>query len=312
MPKSTMSAGNMSSESSYSIRVVSRLTGINADTLRMWERRYGFPKPQRADNGSRSYLKADVERLTLIARALKLGYRVGETIQLDEAQLRERLANSSPSRLSRGAVQSVQDLVDCVIGDEADTLRDKLRLAAANLGTRRFVTELAAPLLHDIGQAWFEGVLDVQQEHAASEVLLSIIHTTQVAYEGNLGPVIVMTTLPRETHGLGMHLVGLYLAAGGANVRTLGTDTPPRQIALAARSFNADAVAISISVAASAAACREQLAALDEQLDKLTPLWLGGRGALRLDQLPARAICLNHWDEIDDAFAALAARCVSK
>ncbi len=312
MTKSSPDAPSATHESGYSIRVVSRLTGVNPDTLRMWERRYGFPNPQRSSTGVRSYLKPDVERLTLVVRAIKLGYRVGETIQLDELTLRERLANSSPSRLGQGHVQTVQDLVDCIIADEPDSLRDKLRHAAANLGTGRFVIEVAAPLLHDMGEAWFEGVLDVQQEHIASEVILSLIHTMRVAYDGAIGPLILLATLPREPHALGMHLVGLYLAANGASVRIIGTDTPPAQMASAARALNADAVAISISAAASTSATREHLSVLDENLDKSSALWLGGKGALRLDALPARAVCLNHWDEIDDALAALAARCVTK
>ena len=312
MTRSQQNAPSVTHESGYSIRVVSRLTGVNPDTLRMWERRYGFPRPQRSNTGVRTYSKADVERLTLVVRALKLGYRVGETIQLDDAILRDRLANSSPSRLGQGHVQTVQDLLDCIIADEPDSLRDKLRQAAANLGTRRFVVEVAAPLLHDMGQAWFEGVLDVQQEHVASEVILALVHMMRAAYEGSLGPTVLLATLPREPHGLGMHLVGLYLAAAGANVRIIGTDTPPVQIATAARSFNADAVAISISAAASTSATREHLNVLDENLDKSKALWLGGKGALRLDAPPARALCLNHWDEIDYALAALAARCVTR
>ena len=55
----------------YSIRVASRLTGVSSDTLRMWERRYGFPKPVRNESQVRVYTDADIERLVLISRALK-------------------------------------------------------------------------------------------------------------------------------------------------------------------------------------------------------------------------------------------------
>jgi len=306
-PPDTKDAKN---EAGYSIRVVSRLTGVSADTLRMWERRYGFPKPQRSASGVRTYLPADVERLTLVVRALKLGYRVGETIRLSDSALRERLASSSPSRLGQGYVQTVQDLVDCVIGDRPDMLRDKLRQAAANLGTKRFVVEVAAPLLTDIGDAWFEGILEVQQEHQATEVLLAQVHALATSYENSSGPMIAMATLPRETHGLGMMLTALYLAASDARVRVIGADTPALQIAQAARIFKADAVGVSISAAASTAAVREHLDVLDGSLDKSTTLWLGGKGALRLDTLPARAVCLNHWDEIDDALQSLVSRSI--
>ena len=51
----------------YSIRVASRLSGVSSDTLRMWERRYGFPKPSRNGSQVRVYTDADIERLVLPA-----------------------------------------------------------------------------------------------------------------------------------------------------------------------------------------------------------------------------------------------------
>jgi len=303
---------NAPAEAGYSIRVVSRLTGLSPDTLRMWERRYGFPEPRRSPSGTRTYLPADVERLTLIVRATKLGYRVGETIHLSDAELRARLSSSNTSRLGPAYVQTVQDLVDCVIGDRPDQLRDKLRRAAANLGTKRFVTEVAAPFIHDLGEAWFEGVLEIAQEHVASEVLMAQIHTMIGTYESASGPTVVLATLPRETHTLGLMLVNLYLAASDASVRLLGADTPALQIATAARVFNADAVGISVSSAAPASAVREHLEVLAGRLDKSVTLWLGGKGALRLDALPAGIVCLHHWDELDDALTGLRSRSLHK
>ena len=36
------------------ISAVERETGLSKDVLRMWERRYGFPKPDRDENGERA------------------------------------------------------------------------------------------------------------------------------------------------------------------------------------------------------------------------------------------------------------------
>src|SRR5690606_17590983 len=65
-----------------SIRVVVNRTGIPADTLRMWERRYGFPKPSRRAGGSRLYTEEDVVRLKLVSQALAAGFRPGEVVPL--------------------------------------------------------------------------------------------------------------------------------------------------------------------------------------------------------------------------------------
>ena len=47
----------------FNIAAVERETGLSKDVLRMWERRYGFPVPERDANGERLYPAAQVERL---------------------------------------------------------------------------------------------------------------------------------------------------------------------------------------------------------------------------------------------------------
>ncbi|MFN3334677.1 MAG: MerR family DNA-binding transcriptional regulator, partial [Caldilinea sp.] len=39
----------------YNLKAVVQETGLKADTLRAWERRYGVPTPQRTDSGHRLY-----------------------------------------------------------------------------------------------------------------------------------------------------------------------------------------------------------------------------------------------------------------
>jgi len=286
----------------YSIRVVSRMTGLSPDTLRMWERRYGYPKPTRADSGVRLYARSDIDRLTLIARGIKVGYRVGESISLDEASLKRRLAASDPARRNIEESEIAHDLVDCIIADDPESLRIRLRRAAVMLGTKRFISEVATPLLDELGEAWEGGALEVQQEHLATEILQSQLHLMFAAYEGSTGPTIVLATLPREYHALGLQLVGLYLAACGGVPRILGVDTPTAQIAKAGKALNATAVGLSVSLAASSVATANHLEALMKVLDDSIPLWLGGKGASRIGSRPERALLLKGWDELEDAF----------
>jgi methanogenic corrinoid protein MtbC1 len=236
---------------------------------------------------------------------MKLGYRVGEAIGLDESSLRNRLASSSHSRFSDEASEMAHDLVDCIIADAPDLLRVRLRRAAVTLGTKRFIVELAVPLLDELGEAWAAGAVDVQQEHVASEILQAQLHVMCAAYEEASGPTIVLATLPREYHVLGLQLVGLYLAACGAVPRILGADTPTTQIAKAAKSLRADAVGLSVSIAASSVAAANHLHELVGLLDESVVLWLGGKGASRVTPLPSGALLLGRWDELEDALEAL-------
>ncbi|MCA9729465.1 MAG: MerR family transcriptional regulator, partial [Candidatus Eisenbacteria bacterium] len=70
-----------------SIGAVSRATGIPANTLRTWERRYGFPKPLRTDGGQRSYSAGVVAHLSEIARALEHGLRPRDVLTASREDL---------------------------------------------------------------------------------------------------------------------------------------------------------------------------------------------------------------------------------
>jgi len=59
------------------ISAVERETGLSKDVLRMWERRYGFPKPLRDDNGERQYTVAEIAKLRGIKRLMDVGMRPG-------------------------------------------------------------------------------------------------------------------------------------------------------------------------------------------------------------------------------------------
>jgi DNA-binding transcriptional MerR regulator len=72
-----------------SIGAVERDLGIAKETLRVWERRYGFPRPQRDANGERVYPADQVQRLMLVKRLLDQGYRPGKIMALGLEELAE-------------------------------------------------------------------------------------------------------------------------------------------------------------------------------------------------------------------------------
>jgi MerR HTH family regulatory protein len=83
-----------------SITAVERDTGLSKDTLRIWERRYGFPKPERDAAGERAYPMAQVERLRALKRLLDAGHRPGKvvTLSIDELLAAQRGGNRRGGR----------------------------------------------------------------------------------------------------------------------------------------------------------------------------------------------------------------------
>jgi DNA-binding transcriptional MerR regulator len=83
----------------YRIGAVSRLTGIPADTLRIWERRYQLVDPQRTAKGGRLYSQADVNRLTMIKALVDQGHAISTVANLDTRELNDRLSRARPHNL---------------------------------------------------------------------------------------------------------------------------------------------------------------------------------------------------------------------
>jgi DNA-binding transcriptional MerR regulator len=62
------------------------LTGVSRDRLRTWERRYGFPEPQRVGSGPRRYRVEDVQRVVAVRRAAEEGVPIQRAIERTGAE----------------------------------------------------------------------------------------------------------------------------------------------------------------------------------------------------------------------------------
>ena len=80
----------------YAIGVVSKLTGIHPETLRMWERRYAVVQPGRSKGGSRRYSDADIQRLSLIKTLVDAGHQISTIAALSYSQLKARIDATTP------------------------------------------------------------------------------------------------------------------------------------------------------------------------------------------------------------------------
>ena len=79
----------------YGIGTVARLTGLKADTLRVWERRYGLGASHKSATGRRQYTQSDLDHLQLVAALVSQGVRIGEIAASDGKTLQMLLERHS-------------------------------------------------------------------------------------------------------------------------------------------------------------------------------------------------------------------------
>jgi MerR family transcriptional regulator, light-induced transcriptional regulator len=294
----------------HCIGVVSRVTGIGLDTLRVWERRYGVPSPYRDAAGARFYSEDDIQHLRLVSQAIRVGYRPRDVLKMESSALRSLLSELSrtPTVDATGGPVSddvITDLSRLVQRCEVLVLQNELRRLATTHGTRRFISEVISPLIERAGQDWEKGKLDLFQQRLLTEAIETEVRFQTALLRAISGPVVVLGALPGESHQLPLSLIGLCMAASTMLVHGLGTNVETEQLVKAAKALKASVVGVSVTLSSTAGETEEQLVQLANRLPLTTELWVGGSGADNLPDLPKRIQILSGWDELDAAIAGL-------
>ncbi|MEQ1660792.1 MAG: MerR family transcriptional regulator, partial [Hylemonella sp.] len=215
------------------IAAVERDTGLSKDTLRVWERRYGFPQPVRDAFDERLYPSEQVERLRLIARLLGAGQRPGRVVPLSLAELQQLLLDLAPAATNAPLTPELQALLALVRRHEVMALRRTLNQAVLRLGLGRFLTELLAPLSAQVGEAWVRGEIQVFEEHMYTESVTAVLRSAlgSMASMPRPGrPRVLLATFPQESHMLGLLMAEIALVLEGCECVSLGTQTPVAEI----------------------------------------------------------------------------------
>lgn len=156
--------------SSYRIGAVARLTGIPADTIRMWERRYRVVTPQRGEGRYRLYTRQDIARLALVKRLVDAGNAIGTVAGLSGAQLEERLEAQQGVRLTGPHAARTRPPRLAILGD---ALPARIDMDASDLRGVQVV------LVERDAKAFEEGIADVDPDVIVLE--LPTVHTETAA-----------------------------------------------------------------------------------------------------------------------------------
>jgi MerR family transcriptional regulator, light-induced transcriptional regulator len=267
---------------SLSIASVERDTGLSKDTLRVWERRYGFPQPLRDGLGERAYPLDQVEKLRLVKRLLDAGHRPGRIMALPVDQLQQMVLCVPGQGAPVGGApvqEDLQPLLDAVYGHDIDSMRRLLTQRVAYLGLSRFILEVVAPFNRLVGDAWLRGRMQVYEEHAYTEslqvVLRHALHSLPPEHRDSR-PLAVMSTFPGEQHGIGLLMAECLMSLEGCRCISLGVQTPIWDMVMAAEAHQADLVVLSFSGVMNPNQVLDGLTELRAKVGPSVEIWAGG------------------------------------
>ena len=173
------------SETKHPIQIVSRRTGLSADVIRAWERRYKAVKPSRSSNGRRLYSDNDVKKLMLLQRIISGGRRIGDIAKLNVKNLEDLvesdesatvIKSSLANRPSTGSVMESFDGCIEAIGElDANKLINSFEVAYQELGPVFLLEDLFAPLVQHVRDECKLGTFRQSQEKFVVELMQSFL-----------------------------------------------------------------------------------------------------------------------------------------
>ena len=261
----------------FNLKVVLKETGIAADTLRAWERRYGLPMPERTPGGHRLYSQFDIETIKwLMARQVE-GLSISRAVDMWNEQL---ASNSDPLA---GVDSMVFPLAQAIPPDSnLDSLREKWLVSCLNFDEPRaeqtlnqafsmypveaVCTEILQRGMAEMGAQWYENRASVQQEHFASALAMRRLDSLlSAAPAPTRSGTVLIGCVANEWHAFTPLLLSLLLRRRGWNVIHLGANVPNDRYAETAKVVQAKLVILVAQTLVSAASLQQAAQSISAQ-----------------------------------------------
>ncbi|MGA9532063.1 MAG: MerR family transcriptional regulator [Anaerolineales bacterium] len=280
----------------FNVKAVAQETGLKADTLRAWERRYGLPQPDRSDGGHRLYSEHDIEILKWLVGRQDEGLSISNAVDLwnrliENGENPLQMPEYRPAPAVRGqpvlaAGESVDELrrgwIEACLAFDDRRAEQILDQALGMLSVETVVLQVIRAGIVEIGKGWYQGDIAVQQEHFSSELAVRRLETLLSSTPPpSRSDVLLLTCPPHEDHTFGLLTAALLLRRRGWPVVYLGGDVPLDQMRSAVDGTGPKLVVAAALQIHSAASLRQ----LGDHLQELdVPLAYGGE---IFDRMPA-------------------------
>lgn len=266
----------------YSIAAVSKLSGVSCHVLRVWERRYGYPRPQRSASNQRRYSADQVLVLQRLAELTRGGRPIGELM----ADFREERLDVAPGPVPQACRGATSGLVDALFSGDLAAADALIAGLSEGLTPLEQLVRVVEPALIEVGERWFSKAAEIYQEHLATGVLLRALgRLLDQARRSNPGPsrLALVSAMNGERHEGGILLLCVGLELSGWRALPMGCDLSAAELARAIDAWRPDAVGVSFVLSRNINKRFRELSALRE-----VPIFVGGRSLMNHKGLARR------------------------
>lgn len=215
---------------SFTIKDLENLSGIKAHTIRIWEQRYQFLKPNRTGTNIRYYSNDELKKVMNIALLNKFGFKISHIDKMSEVEVREKIL--SLTQLQAQQERIVHELIECMVDLDVDKLEDILDSYIQIRGIERTITQIIFPFMEKIGLLWVTNHINPAQEHLVSNIIRQklIVGIESVSTSLKINKTILLFLPEGEYHELGMLFMYYLLKSRGVSTIYLGANVPLRDV----------------------------------------------------------------------------------
>jgi DNA-binding transcriptional MerR regulator len=215
---------------SFTIKDIENITGIKAHTIRVWEQRYNFLKPQRSDTNIRHYSNNELITVLNIALLNKNGFKISHIDKMSEADVKAKIFALTQAQAQQE--RTVNELIEHMIDLDVDKVEKILDNFISSKGIERTITQIIFPFLERIGILWLTNRINPAQEHLVTNIIRQKLI---LGIDGVKSPIqtnkSVLLFLPEgEHHELGLLFIYYLLKSRGIRVYYIGANAPLKDV----------------------------------------------------------------------------------
>lgn len=210
----------------YTIKDLENLTGVKAHTIRIWEQRYTFLKPQRTETNIRYYGNDELKSILNITLLNKYGFKISHIDKMSPDEIKEKLLTLSNQQAQQERI--INDLIQKMLDLDVNEFEKILDQYITAKGIERTINQIIFPYMEKIGILWITSHVVPAQEHLVTNLIRQkIIVGIDAAKPTFTIPKTVLLFLPEgEYHELGLLFINYLLKIRGIHTYYLGTNVP--------------------------------------------------------------------------------------
>jgi DNA-binding transcriptional MerR regulator len=211
----------------YSIKDLEKLSGIQAHTIRIWEKRYQLVRPKRTDTNIRVYTDDDLKRLLNVAILNNNGIKISKIAKLSDEEVRNKILGIT------GDINKTENQIDVLIMSMIELNEQKFEKILSRLvlqiGFEDTITRIIYPFLHKVGILWQTGSINPAQEHFITNLIRQklFVAIDSIINDDIPGKKRFILFLPEgELHDIGLLYYAYLIKKSGHQIIYLGQSVP--------------------------------------------------------------------------------------